>query len=52
METLPFHSGAIAFITDNNGNLVKKAGSSEGVLYHKFMIRRQITAKRLWNFID
>ena len=41
-----------SFITDSNGNLVKKAGSSEGVLYHKFMIRDQITAKRLWNFID
>ena len=41
-----------SFLTDANGDILKKCASKPGVLSHSYRINDQISAKKMWNFID
>tara|TARA_B100000925_G_scaffold268984_1_gene230456 strand:- start:48 stop:881 length:834 start_codon:yes stop_codon:yes gene_type:complete len=41
-----------SFISDSNGDVVKRCPQGEGFIHHKFLIKDQITAKRMWNFVE
>ena len=41
-----------SFLTDANGDILKKCASKPGVLSHRYRINDQISAKKMWNFID
>lgn len=41
-----------SFITDSSGTVVKKCLTDQRVIHHKIVIKDQITAKSMWNFID
>ena len=41
-----------SFITNSNGDIVKKCPKGESALSHKIFINDQITSKRMWNFIN
>ncbi len=41
-----------SFLTDANGDILKKCSSKSGVLSHCYRLEDQISAKKMWNFID
>ena len=41
-----------SFITNSNGDIVKKCPRGESTINHKIFIKDQITSKRMWNFIN
>ena len=41
-----------SFITDSSGTVVKKCLTDQRVIHHKIVLKDQITAKSMWNFID
>ena len=41
-----------SFISDSNGDVVKKCPKSECSIHYKFLINDQITSKRMWNFVN
>ena len=41
-----------SFLTDANGNIIKRCKSRSGILSHSYRIDEQISAKKMWNFID
>ena len=49
-QTIKFWGNS--FITDCNGNIVKKCQSRQSVVDHKIDFRDQNTAKRSWNFLN
>ena len=42
----------LSFLTDANGSIIKKCTSKSGILSHSYRIDEQISAKKMWNFID
>mgnify|MGYP001996403608 CR=1 FL=1 len=42
----------LSFLTDANGSVIKKCRSKSGILSHSYRIDDQISAKKMWNFID
>ena len=41
-----------SFITDSNGDIMKKCQSRQSVVGHKIDLRDQNTAKRSWDFLN